>query len=561
MKRPFIWAICLLVGNLLLMTGVALAQTLPLPQGDLRDYQLVEGDIMLPISAIEGRSTFEARKWTKGRVPYRFHASVTLTNQNKMLAAMNEWESLSGLDFIPYSGQNDYIEIINSGAISSLPAGNWSYIGRVGGRQYLSIFNWDIHYTIMHELAHAAGIWHEQSRPDRDQYVTIQFANIQAGTEPNFAIRNTADTVGEYDFASIMHYPANAFTINGQPTIVANAGYEQHQGTMGNRAYLTETDKLGMQAHYPNEGDLFNRAIPLELDSSTNVTTTYFTKSATDPQPWCNTQTVRTAWFKVSSPVEKGLLISASGYDTTLTVYTGKPGEWKLHGCVDAQNIDGTETIMLNAKAGTIYYIMVGADANVQGTTGLTLSVASFSNLVKNGDFEWGKTNWTVHHGPTTRTDDKFNCKRNIEGGFNGAYGSRCLFVFTGGTDEASRIVQNIPMKNYPHITPAAGDTYLLRLNAFASGGGATLQAKVVVTYKDGSTQILIDQPLTITGATGGYLGATGVLSRADVKKFTVTITNTTTTEQVIRVDNIQLRPPSSVARHELPLPVATPNS
>ena len=46
--------------------------------------------------------------------------------------------------------------------------------------------------VVMHELLHAAGFAHEQTRPDRDQYVTINWANIQSGTEGNFQAYSTS---------------------------------------------------------------------------------------------------------------------------------------------------------------------------------------------------------------------------------------------------------------------------------------------------------------------------------------------------------------------------------
>ena len=61
----------------------------------------------------------------------------------------------------------------------------------------------------MHEIGHSLGFFHEQSRPDRDSYITVNFNNIQINTENNFLKYSTADinTYGTpYDFASDMHY-------------------------------------------------------------------------------------------------------------------------------------------------------------------------------------------------------------------------------------------------------------------------------------------------------------------------------------------------------------------
>ena len=56
----------------------------------------------------------------------------------------------------------------------------------VGGVQEVSIENTDpLGYTcatrgiVMHELFHALGRFHEQNRPDRDDYVTVDKSNVE----------------------------------------------------------------------------------------------------------------------------------------------------------------------------------------------------------------------------------------------------------------------------------------------------------------------------------------------------------------------------------------------
>jgi len=56
----------------------------------------------------------------------------------------------------------------------------WCEVGKVRGRKtWLSIGNGcEYKHVMTHELGHAIGFWHEQSRPDRDNYLKIHWENI-----------------------------------------------------------------------------------------------------------------------------------------------------------------------------------------------------------------------------------------------------------------------------------------------------------------------------------------------------------------------------------------------
>ncbi|KQQ93782.1 hypothetical protein ASF62_06185 [Leifsonia sp. Leaf325] len=75
--------------------------------------------------------------------------------------------------------------------------------------------------SVIHEIGHAIGLYHEHTRTDRDSFVTVTTANCAPGTniKVNFDIVATGTTVGAYDYGSIMHYSRTGFAMPGTETI------------------------------------------------------------------------------------------------------------------------------------------------------------------------------------------------------------------------------------------------------------------------------------------------------------------------------------------------------
>ena len=88
-------------------------------------------------------------------------------------------------------------------------------VGRTGRKQTVSLDNGCVYTgTVVHEFMHALGFYHEQSRTDRDEYVTINWNNIISGMEHNFKSygQDEINHLGaKYDVCSVMHYPDWAF--------------------------------------------------------------------------------------------------------------------------------------------------------------------------------------------------------------------------------------------------------------------------------------------------------------------------------------------------------------
>ena len=62
-------------------------------------------------------------------------------------------------------------------------------------------------------MMHTLGFYHEHSRSDRDQYIKINWKNIEEGRSDQFLTYRWTTGFGEpYDYNSIMHYSSKAFS-------------------------------------------------------------------------------------------------------------------------------------------------------------------------------------------------------------------------------------------------------------------------------------------------------------------------------------------------------------
>ncbi len=201
--------------------------------------------VQSPLISIEGENYL----WPGGVIPYEIDSDFSSTERARIIQGFKMVHDSTNLIIKPRSGEPDYVYVKKD-------EGCASYVGRQGGRQKLKLEEGACATgSIAHEMLHAAGIWHEQSREDRDSYIRILRSNIKSGKGGNFD-RHVSDGVdiGEYDYGSIMHYSATAFGKDGPdgnklPTIeVLTPGV-----SIGQRSALSSHDIAGVNELYAEE--------------------------------------------------------------------------------------------------------------------------------------------------------------------------------------------------------------------------------------------------------------------------------------------------------------------
>lgn len=155
--------------------------------------------------------------WPNGRIPYVLDSGFSDRQRQVILQAIDHWNTRTPIRLYERASETNYVRF----STSNNPIACSSNVGMIGGMQRISLPEGCGVGATIHEIGHAVGLWHEQSRNDRNRYLTVLYENID---KPNGAqFDQTFDDgidAGPYDLGSIMHYGAFDFSKDGlQPAM------------------------------------------------------------------------------------------------------------------------------------------------------------------------------------------------------------------------------------------------------------------------------------------------------------------------------------------------------
>lgn len=241
------------LGSTLLLSGILLSSC----ENETLDTSIVEDSESNNVSIIAEQDSL----WPNNTITYTFDSNFN--DHDTFEAAVHHWELFTTINFIEATNpvDTDLIVLSTSSGLCTAAVG---YRGNLAHSNSVSLSSGCDVASVIHELGHVAGLYHEQNRSDRDDFVTVNFDNIQEGFhsqyEKNEDKGNNALEFTPFDFESIMMYNSNTLSSGGNTMV-------KKDGSIINRTFiLSKYDVIGIESLY-NQGSPKTIAISSLINS------------------------------------------------------------------------------------------------------------------------------------------------------------------------------------------------------------------------------------------------------------------------------------------------------